>query len=555
MNRIALLALCLSCSAGTAPADPGARSRLEDELSRYPLAGFTRLAIGVTRQDTPIPAVLSAAELDPASTRPRVLLVGGLDGDPASVAAVLKTAAALGEDPSVAWSLIPCARPGALGQAGGAAAAGFPPGGTAYHDPATDEAHYLWRWIGVQAPDLVIAVSGPGGSAAALVEALGRHAPAETGTIPARLVSPGAAADPDWAATLAGEVRALGASPARAEIRRRLARSPLAVAAELAEVYGRRLDTVAYIPAVAVIGRMRLGELTGDERLMEEAEALAEPYRRGEKASMGEKANGSNLSGHLLFSALAAVGHDPRDLALVRKAADYGFDPEGRPKESMPFHSEMSDSVFMGCAPLAEAAALTGESRYADLCLTHLRFMQRLCLREDGLYRHSPLDESAWGRGNGFPALGMTLSLSSLPEESAAHRAFLESYRAHLEALRRHQDPTGAWHQVIDRPESYREFTATSMIAFAIVRGIRRGWLDAAAWTPVAESAWTAVKTRIGPRGRLVDVCTGTGKMNRLRDYYDRAAILGPDDRGGAMALLIATEMASWERERKAKQD
>lgn len=219
----------------------------------------------------------------------------------------------------------------------------------------------------------------------------------------------------------------------------------------------------------------------------------------------------------------------------------------------MPFHSEMSDSVFMGCAILAEAGALTGERKYFEQCLRHLRFMEKLCLRADGIYRHSPLDESAWGRGNGFPALGHALSLSFLPPDSVEHGAFLQSYRNHLKALRKHQDVTGAWHQVIDHEESYREFTSTCMITFAIVRGMRRGWLDAADWQPVVDQAWTAIKSRIGPDGALVDVCTGTGKMKSVRDYLDRTAILGRDERGGAMALMVSTEIAFWEREKAGR--
>ena len=50
---------------------------------------------------------------------------------------------------------------------------------------------------------------------------------------------------------------------------------------------------------------------------------------------------------------------------------------------------------------------------------------------------------------------------------------------------------------------------------------------------------------RIGHDGGLVDVCTGTGKQKSLRDYLDRPAILGSDPRGGAMALLLATELAA----------
>jgi unsaturated rhamnogalacturonyl hydrolase len=51
----------------------------------------------------------------------------------------------------------------------------------------------------------------------------------------------------------------------------------------------------------------------------------------------------------------------------------------------------------------------------------------------------------------------------------------------------------------------------------------------------------------------LVAVCTGTGKMKSLREYLDRPAISGKDDRGGAMALLVSTELAFAEREGKVR--
>jgi hypothetical protein len=44
-------------------------------------------------------------------------------------------------------------------------------------------------------------------------------------------------------------------------------------------------------------------------------------------------------------------------------------------------------------------------------------------------------------------------------------------------------------------------------------------------------------------------VCTGTGKQKNLDAYFNRKAILGKDGRGGAMAMLVATELAFWEKE------
>ncbi|MCH5373028.1 MAG: glycoside hydrolase family 88 protein, partial [Planctomycetes bacterium] len=112
-----------------------------------------------------------------------------------------------------------------------------------------------------------------------------------------------------------------------------------------------------------------------------------------------------------------------------------------------------------------------------------------------------------------------------------------------------HQDATGCWHQEIDHPESYRELSCTCMILFAAARGVRNGWLDRDGFRPLIQQAWYAIRTRVRPDGRLVDVCTGTGKQKTLEDYLRRPAILGPDARGGAMALLAAVEMAALERE------
>ena len=47
--------------------------------------------LGVTRHGHAIPCVLSPEALNPASDKPRVLLIGGLDGQAESVAAVQAT--------------------------------------------------------------------------------------------------------------------------------------------------------------------------------------------------------------------------------------------------------------------------------------------------------------------------------------------------------------------------------------------------------------------------------------------------------------------------------
>lgn len=453
-------------------------------------------------------------------------------------------------------------------------AAGYSPAGSSYDGKTNPAEQYLWRWLGMEAPDLVVeVVAGEGETwfvpesdlpglkelaqrigakrleaGDGLVAQLVRSSPNNTGPIPALRVVTNSA---QWQATLstAFNLAKPNSSPARLELEKRAARSAKEIVEQLLPHYGRKLDSVAYIPALAVLGRVRQERIDGgpNSPLSEIVQNAVKPYLDGTKKSWDGKSGGSGLSGHLLFGELAELTGDKRYVELVLSAANMGFDKDGKPLASMPTHTEMSDAVFMGCPILAQAGKLTGDAKYQEMCLTHLKFMEKLCLRSDGLYRHSPLDEAAWGRGNGFPALGLCWSLDELPESFAGRDYILQAHQAHLETLLKFQDATGMWHQVIDRPESYREFTATAMICYAMMRGVQEGRLDRAKFAESIERAWAALKLRIATDGTLVDVCTGTGKQKSLRDYYDRPAILGRDDRGGAMALMVATERELYE--------
>lgn len=481
-------------------------------------------ALGVRPDGSAIECRLTADDLDYNTPKTRILILGASPSLPPRF------------ERSFAISIVPSPAPQTV----------YPPTGDYYGGASNAEAAYLWRWIGMHAPDLVVEVrpSGPRGwytsnlslpksqplpPSTDLVSQAGRAG------LPALRVQ----ADPNFLPALLAALQKSGfrgPSPARREIQRRLARTPLEVARQLAIVYGHDLDQAVYIPAVALIGRLRLGEVADVERIVE-------PYFTGKKSALTAQPTGSHLSGHMVFGELARLTSKPRYVDLVRAAADLGFDERGNPKPSMPLHSEMSDAVFMGCPILAQAGSLTGERKYFDQSIRHMKFMLNLNLRPDGLHRHSPLDPTAWGRGNGFPALGLALSLSDLPRDHPGHDEMLQAFQAHMQSLAPHQDPTGAWHEVIDHPESYRELTATCMIGFAMQRGVRSGWLDRARYQPLIDRAWYAVRTRVAPNGDLVDVCTGTGKQRSLRDYLDRTAIFGRDPRGGAMAMLFATEV------------
>jgi rhamnogalacturonyl hydrolase YesR len=451
-----------------------------------------------------------------AKSAPEVVLVGGLTGEDESAMAVRSAVAAYQKrhDRPVRLLAVPLANPDA-------AALQFPPGGVAYRENA--ESHTLWRWLGAQAPDLVL-IAGAGDSD--LAAALATQSVAGMGRIPAQ----------HWngtreISTFAG----IAKSEARIALEQRRGRSPRQLAVELAQHYGHDFDQPLYIGAIALIARLRLGEL-------EDVRRLVEPWVNGSKDSLA-RPNSLVMAGHIVFTELARRTADPRYVAAVRKVADLGFDASGQMLEAMPYHDGYSDSVFMGTAIVAQAGALTGEGQYFDMADRHLRYMEKLDLRPDGLYRHRPEADVPWGRGNGFAAIGLAMALSELPQSHPGHAHALQSYRNLMAALLPLQTRDGLWRNVVNHPGAYPELSGTAMIGFAMQRGLARGWIKGRDYQRAVDQAWVAVNSRTSSSGGFIDVCESTARFTTVKEYLQRAAILGEDPRGGAMAMLFATEL------------
>ncbi len=198
--------------------------------------------------------------------------------------------------------------------------------------------------------------------------------------------------------------------------------------------------------------------------------------------------------------------------------------------------------MFMAATVLARTGKMAGRERDLDRAASLLVSYAGRLQREDGAFTHfTDGQRPAWGRGNGFAALGLMETLTSLPTAHPARANVLAIYQKQMSGLKLMQAPDGTWRQIIDQPGSYREESATAMVLAAMARGVRLGWLDTS-YRPVIDRAWRALAAHITEDGGVVDICTSTGAGPTLRYYFDRAAIDGPDDRGGAMALLASME-------------
>ncbi len=119
-----------------------------------------------------------------------------------------------------------------------------------------------------------------------------------------------------------------------------------------------------------------------------------------------------------------------------------------------------------------------------------------------------------WGVGNGWAAAGMTRVLRALPESMSQERAKLAGLvRDLVDAWLPYQREDGLFHDVLDDPRSFVETNAAQMLSYAIVRGVRGGWLESG-YLPHAEKMRQAAWRKVDEFGLVQGVC-GAPHFNR----------------------------------------
>ena len=129
------------------------------------------------------------------------------------------------------------------------------------------------------------------------------------------------------------------------------------------------------------------------------------------------------------------------------------------------------------------------------------------CLMDpDGLFyhsyrvnegRHYPYKKIFWGRGNGWVAVSLPMILDFLPQNDE-HAAEIEGiFKKNIDAILRYMRADGAFATVLNKPKNtYRELSATALVACGLYAGLRRGILDES-YREAAEKAYHAVTDSI----------------------------------------------------------
>jgi rhamnogalacturonyl hydrolase YesR len=154
----------------------------------------------------------------------------------------------------------------------------------------------------------------------------------------------------------------------------------------------------------------------------------------------------------------------------------------------------------------------------------------------NGLFFHGDTGRFFWGRGNGWMAAGMTELLRELSSGNEHYPAIMDGYRKMMEALLAHQDAAGRWHQLVDHPDAWPEGSCTAMFTYAMIAGVKRGWLDEAKYGPAARKGWLGLVELLDADANVRDVCLGMGQQPTAQGYLD--ARRGPGDLHGQAPVL-----------------
>ena len=305
---------------------------------------------------------------------------------------------------------------------------------------------------------------------------------------------------------------------------------------------------IHYAEVCTWLGALRFAETTGDSALINRLQARFEPLFNAEKAYLPVMNHVDlNMFGCLPLE-FYLVTRDPRFLELGLPYADTQWtlpedatdEQKDRAAKGFSWQTRMwIDDMFMITIIQSQAYRATGKREYIDRAAREMVVYLDSLQRSNGLFYHAPDVPFFWARGNGWMAAGMTELLRRLPADNPDRPRILQGYRTMLESLKSFQSESGMWRQLIDAPEFWPETSGTAMFAYAMITGVKYGWLPTEEYAPAARKAWLALTSYIDEKGDVTEVCVGTNKLNDRQYYYDRPRVVG-DYHGQAPVLWCA---------------
>lgn len=320
---------------------------------------------------------------------------------------------------------------------------------------------------------------------------------------------------------------------------------------------GRLLETkhqlyfdrgIHYAEVCTWYGALRFAEVTKDEALIDRLRRRFEFLFHLEKELLPPPIHvDQNMFGCLPLKLYRLTG-DERYRELGMPYADTQWTlPENANDEERRWHKKgyswqtrlWIDDMYMITIVQSEAYQVTKDVKYINRAAKEMVLYLDELQHENGLFYHAPDVPYYWGRGDGWMAVGMTELLFSLPQDDPNRARILKGYRLMMSNLKRYVNADGLWNQLIDEQQCWTETSGSAMFTYAMILGVKNGWLDKDEYGPVARRAWLGLCNYINDDNDLDNVCVGTGKKNSKQYYLDRPRPAG-DYHGQAPIIWCA---------------
>lgn len=293
---------------------------------------------------------------------------------------------------------------------------------------------------------------------------------------------------------------------------------------------------ITYPDVCTWIGSLWFAKTMQDKALLEKLEARFKPILNEDK-HLQPKPNhvDNNVFGALAFE-LFIQTKNPEYKKLGLMYADTQWELPSKFKAEQKAWSDKGyswqtrlwlDDMFMINAVQSQAYRVTGEKKYIDRAAREMLMYLKEIQCPNGLFYHSPETPFHWGRGNGWLAAGMAEVLRALPRDNPDRKDIMIAYQKMMKTLLKYQSENGMWRQLIDDKDSWEETSATAMFTYAMIVGVKEGWLNYEIYAPAARKAWLAMVKHIDADNNVREVCEGTNIKNSREHYLTRRRIVG----------------------------
>jgi len=309
---------------------------------------------------------------------------------------------------------------------------------------------------------------------------------------------------------------------------------------------------VTYPDVCAWVGNFWFAKGIGDNELYNKLVNRFEPLFSTEKhlqPSLSPSAD--NIVDYYVFGAIPLEIYkekkDNKYLELGMKYADGQWTlPGNATKAQKDWHNDgyswqtrlWIDDMYMITTLQAQAYLATGDEKYIERTAREMVLYLERLQRDNGLFYHAPNAPFFWGRGDGWMAVGMADVLKMLPQSAkydTYRKKIMEGYKKMMEGLYKYQMPNGMWGQLVDLT-SWPETSGTGMFTYAMIVGVKNGWLDEKKYGAAARKAWITLQEYLSLDYDVRNVCEGTGAKNSYDHYINRRRWTG--DRHGQAALI-----------------